>query len=207
MQPEDLQKEVFMSSINKSVTVRSQVTGSTMWPELLVIMLLPCMLSADSIDKTKPASIPTEIVAAWKDQDGVSGSSYTTAINNIVEALKDMDKDEYAELVEAELAKGSNESTYLTACHYRRVAFLEDYEDDIKRLVYAKHHNLGGMIVGVQEGFRAGFNTCEKWKPGAGLYYLDFTDYYPKPKPLIEDKSGVIRDPCVSLDGKKVAFA
>lgn len=73
MQPEDLQKEVFMSSINKSVTVRSQVTGSTMWPELLVIMLLPCMLSADSIDKTKPASIPTEIVAAWKDQDGVSG--------------------------------------------------------------------------------------------------------------------------------------
>lgn len=207
MQPEDLQKEVFMSSINKSVTVRSQVTGSTMWPELLVIMLLPCMLSADLIDKTKPASIPTEIVAAWKDQDGVSGSSYTTAINNIVEALKDMDKDEYAELVEAELAKGSNESTYLTACHYRRVAFLEDYEDDIKRLVYAKHHNLGGMIVGVQEGFRAGFNMCEKWKAGAGLYYLDFIDYYPKPQTLIEDKSGVIRDPCVSLDGKKIAFA
>lgn len=195
-----------MISINKPVTARSPVTGFNLWQVItLITMLMPGLLSAaDLIDKTKPASIPSEVVAAWKEQDKVSGSNYSTAINNIIAKLKELDKDEYAELVEAE---GSNENAYLTACHWRRVAFLEDYEEEIKKLVYAKHHNLGGLIVGVQEGFNAGFNKCEKWKPGAGLYYLDFTDYYPKPKPLIEDKNGVIRDPCVSLDGKKVAFA
>jgi hypothetical protein len=33
------------------------------------------------------------------------------------------------------------------------------------------------------------------------------TDYYPKPEPLLEDSEGVIKDPCVSFDGKKVVFA
>jgi hypothetical protein len=74
-------------------------------------------------------------------------------------------------------------------------------------MVYAKHHNLGSLIVGCQEGFTGGMSYDEKWKPGAGIYYLEFDNYYPQPKPIIEDSKGVIRDPCVSLDGKKLAFA
>lgn len=197
-----------MFSINKPVASRSSATGFNLWSVITLITLLPGLLSAaDLIDKAKPASIPEEIIASWKEQDKVSGSNYTTAINGIIEKLKELDKDEYVEFVEAELAKAANENAYLTACHWRRVAFLEDYEKEIKKLVYAKHHNLGSLIVGCQEGFSIASNIDEKWKPGSGLYYLDFTNYYPQPKPLIEDKSGVIRDPCVSLDGKKIAFA
>lgn len=195
-----------MFFINRPVTARSPVTGFFI-SVIAITMFLPGLLSAaDLIDKTKPASIPSEIIDAWKEQDKVSGSNYTTAINNIIEKLKEMDKDEYAELVKSELAKSANENTYLTACHWRRVAFLEDYEEDIKKLVYAKHHNIGDIIVGCQEGFGM-WNRDAQWSPGAGIYYLEFKDYYPSPKALIEDPSGVIRDPCVSLDAKKVAFA
>jgi len=196
-----------MFSINKPVAYRPPLSGFNLWSVITLITLLPGLLSAaDLIDKTKPASIPDEIVADWKGQDKVSGSNYTTAINGIIEKLKELGKNEYAELVESILAKGANEDAYLTACHWRRVAFLEDYEDEIKKLVFAKHHNIGDIIVGCQEGFSM-WNRDAQWSPGAGIYYLEFKDYYPSPKVLIEDQSGVIRDPCVSLDGKKVAFA
>lgn len=187
------------------VTARSPVIRYRIWLVVIFLfMVFPFLLSAaDLIDKTMPATIPAEIVSAWKDQDNVSGSSYTTAINDIIKTLKA----DYKTIVEAELDKGATEKAYLTACHYRRVAFLEDYAEYIKKMVYAKHHNIGSLIVGCQEGFSNGFNRDEKWKAGAALYYLDFTNYYPQPKLLIEDKSGIIRDPCVSLDGKKVAFA
>lgn len=194
-----------MITTDRPVTARPPVTRYNNWfvALLITIMSSGLLFAQGLIDKKMPATIPSEIVAAWKDQDKVSGSNYTTAINKIIESLKS----EYKTIVQAELDKGATEKAYLTACHYRRVAFLEDYEEEIKKLVYAKHHNLGGLIVGVQEGFSAGFNRDEKWKPGAGLYYLEFNDYYPQPKALIEDKDGVIRDPCVSLDGKKIAFA
>ena len=77
-----------MFFINRPVTARSPVTGFFI-SVIAITMFLPGLLSAaDLIDKTKPASIPSEIIDAWKEQDKVSGSNYTTAINNIIENLR-----------------------------------------------------------------------------------------------------------------------
>lgn len=190
------------------VTTRSPVTRHLICVVTVIIMMLPGLLSAQNlIDEKMPASIPEQIIADWKDQDNASSSNYKSVIEGIIQTLNE----EYKSIVQAELDKGANENAYLVACHYRRISKLKLYDADIQKLIYAKHHNLGGIIVGCQEGFSSGSfmdpNKDEKWKAGAGLYYLEFKDYYPQPKALLEDKTGVIRDPCVSLDGKKVAFA
>jgi hypothetical protein len=109
-----------MISTKRPVTARSQVTGFNVWSVIAIVLLPGILFAADLIDKTKPASIPSEIVAAWKEQDKVSGSNYSTAINNIIDKLKELGKNEYADLVKSEASKG-DENAYLTACHYRRL--------------------------------------------------------------------------------------
>jgi hypothetical protein len=37
-----------------------------------------------AIDETRPDTIPAEIIADWKDQDNVSGTDYSSAIDTIV---------------------------------------------------------------------------------------------------------------------------
>jgi hypothetical protein len=144
-----------------------------------------------------PASIPDEIVADWKKQDSVTGSDYAYTINKIQSLLPV----EYA----SKITISSSEADYLTACHWRRVAKMKPYLKDVKKILYAKHYNIGGSAVGFHSGLSNDRGT--NWAVGSGLYILKITDYYPKPEPLLEDEEGVIKDPCVSFDGTKVVFA
>jgi hypothetical protein len=83
---------------------------------------------------------------------------------------------------------------------------MKPYLGDVKKILYAKHCNMGGSIV----GFLSGLSTDRdrnNWAVGSGLYILTLDSYYPKPEVLLEDAKGVIKDPCVSFDGKKVVFA
>jgi hypothetical protein len=148
-------------------------------------------------NETMPASIPDEIVADWKKQDGVSGSDYAAAIKKIKAALPE----EYA----SKVTGTSSQTDYLNACHMRRVAKMKPYLKDVKKIVYAKHHNLGGSIVGFLS--ELGSDRGTNWSAGSGLYIISMDNYYPKPEVLLEDETGVIKDPNVSYDGTKVVFA
>jgi hypothetical protein len=162
---------------------------------LLALFLSPVALFSQPSD-TMPASIPDEIIADWKKQDGVS-SDYSAAIKKIKTALSE----QYA----SKITGTSSQADYLTACHWRRVAKLKPYMSDVKKVLYAKHFNMGGAIVGFLSGIPGDLGS--NWAVGSGLYILNMNNYYPKPEVLLEDASGVIKDPCPSFDGTKVVFA
>ena len=105
--------------------------------------------------------------------------------------------------------------------HEKRVARLKPLMDQIKKIIYTVHFNQGGAIYGYTEDLNsdgsgniggsfpgiAGMSKSSKYKGGSSMKMLEFDNYYPTPKTLLEDTKGVIRDPCVSFDGTKVVFA
>ena len=165
---------------------------------------------SDTINAAQPSDIPVEIINDWKEQDG---SDFEAAIMNIRESLPD----EYAGKI-----SGAGEAGYISACHWRRVSRLQPLSDKIRELVYARHHNLGGTSIGYIEDIMSdGVSGIGDWGiPASGrsteypvgptnsaLLKLTFTDYYPTPEVIIEDTTGVIRDPCPSFDGSRIVFA
>ncbi|MBN1576818.1 MAG: hypothetical protein JW913_09715 [Chitinispirillaceae bacterium] len=166
----------------------------TRFSVVLAVLLMPLVLHAQQPDESMPASIPAAIIANWEAQDG---TDYTAAITKIKAALPA----EYA----AKITGTSSREDYLTACHWRRVVKMKPYMGDMKKVLYAKHFNFGGPLVGFLEGI--GMARGNEWAVGSGLYILNMNTYYPTPEVLIEDAKGVIKDPCVSFDGKKVIFA
>ncbi len=155
-----------------------------------------------AIDETMPAAIPDSIVADWKDQDRV-GTSYYGAINSIVEALPA----QYAEKYTAGATGLSEEKRYLLACHFRRVCRIKKHEADIGSIMFARHHNFGGIVVGYHDNSDPQ-NT--DWPSGGGkgaLCLLNMENYYSEFKEILTRSDAVVRDPCISFDGKKVLFA
>jgi len=146
----------------------------------------------------RPAAIPPEVIADWKlqDNDNAAGLGKTAA---------------------------TSEDAYLTAAHLRRVARLEAVAPKVQKVLYAKHFDLGGEIIGFVEDLRgdgytspvqgAKFNFAamsrgSAYKGGSALMVVELVDgAYGTPIALLSDNTGVIRDPCLSYDGTKVAFA
>jgi hypothetical protein len=167
-----------------------------------------------AIDTTMPSTIPETIVADWELQDSVAQIGYAQAIAKIIAKLPS----EYAAKVES----GSTKEAYTKACHMRRIARLLPYSDQIKKIIYARHYDLGGTQLGYIEDLKsddyvspcvdATFNLPamsigKNYKAGSALLLLDLANFYPSATTLLADEAGVIRDPCVSYDASKIAFA
>jgi hypothetical protein len=164
------------------------------------------------IDTAMPPSIPAEIIADWKIKDNVA-TDYSAAIADIKSGLPA----NYASKIDT----GSTEDLYIKACHFRRVARIQPFSEQIKKLLCSRHYNIGGGAIGFLEDLNAdsvpsvggrfpgvpAVSKGDQYKAGAALLMINFDTYYPLPATLLEDTTGVIRDPCVSFDGKRVAFA
>jgi hypothetical protein len=155
-----------------------------------------------TIDETMPDNIPAEVIADWKDQDKVFGTDYAGAINAIVNKLPL----EYADKYNAKKAGFSGEKLYLLACHYRRVSRMKKHEADLKHVMFARHHNFGGTLIGIHDNSDAG-NTDKLWVAKGALCVLNMENYYSPSTELLKRDSACVRDPCISFDGKKVLFA
>jgi len=76
---------------------------------------------------------------------------------------------------------------------------------EIKKMMCARHYDFGGILVGYHDNSD---KSNSDWKSGGGaLCTLTFDTYYPTLKDFIAKSSEVVRDPCISLDAKKVVFA
>ncbi len=164
----------------------------------------------DAIDETPPSSYPSEVVSDWKAQDGTNYESLITSIKN---SLKDKSL--------AAKITGSGEQGYLNACHWRRVDRLKPYTKWIKKMVYARHHNIGGAIIGYTEDLNGDGRGFGPWgmttgmssdyrsgnSGGTAIHMLEFTNYYPKPTTVVDGGRGCVRDPCPTYDGNKLVFA
>ena len=74
------------------------------------------------------------------------------------------------------------------------------------RIVFAKHYNLGGSHYAYTEG-QSDAQSERTFVPGAALCLLEFDGRAVQVRTLIDDAQGVIRDPDVSWDGRRILFS
>lgn len=97
---------------------------------------------------------------------------------------------------------------YLDACHERRVARLTPHLDDLRRVVFTKHHDIGGQHYAYTEDISdSPYNDNNPFPPSGQLCLLEMDGVYGRVRTLLDEPHGLIRDPAVSYDGKRILFA
>jgi len=95
---------------------------------------------------------------------------------------------------------------YIRACQLRRTARLETLTKLCPAFVFTKHANLGGSHYAYTEA-QSDAQAERHFNPGSALCLLEMQPNGPRVRTLLEDPRGMIRDPDVSYDGRRVLFA
>lgn len=95
---------------------------------------------------------------------------------------------------------------YVRACERRRAARLKPLLNKCKKIVFTKHFNMGGSHYAYTEA-QSDAQHERNFTPGSALCLLEMESCYGKVRTLINSPDGVIRDPDVSYDGKRILFA
>jgi hypothetical protein len=95
---------------------------------------------------------------------------------------------------------------YIEACEQRRRIRLEPVLKKAGRIIFTKHYNIGGSHYAYTEGQSDAQNE-RHFVPGSALCVLEMEGVRGRVRTLLEDRNGVIRDPDVSFDGRRVLFA
>jgi len=115
---------------------------------------------------------------------------------------------EMAKLVDGNVPGNDNrwKALYMKACQARRAKRLAPLLAKYPRIVFTKHYDLGGSHYAYTEGQSDAQNE-RTFKPGSALCLLQADSGLGKTRVLAQDATGVIRDPDVSYDGKRILFA
>ena len=95
---------------------------------------------------------------------------------------------------------------YVRSCEARRSARLRAMALKCPALVFTKHANLGGSHYAYTEA-QSDAQAERHFNPGSALCLLEMRGGEPHVRTLLEDPDGMIRDPDVSYDGRRVLFA
>ena len=95
---------------------------------------------------------------------------------------------------------------YVDACEMRRAIRLRPLLEKCGKIVFTKHFNMGGSHYAYTEA-QSDAQHERNFVPGSALCLLEFEGNYGKVRTLIDDPEGVIRDPDVSFDGRRILFA
>ena len=95
---------------------------------------------------------------------------------------------------------------YFKACEARRAIRLRLLLEKAPQMVFTKHYNMGGSHYAYTEG-QSDAQSERHFEPGSALCLLTCKGGLSDVETLLEDKKGVIRDPDVSYDGKRVLFS
>ncbi|MDP6636885.1 MAG: hypothetical protein QGG42_18450 [Phycisphaerae bacterium] len=95
---------------------------------------------------------------------------------------------------------------YISACAARRAARLKSLNATTRRIVFTKHYNMGASHYAYTEGL-SDAQAERHFIPGTALCVLEIDGTQTKVTTLIDDSNGVIRDPDVSYDGKRILFS
>ena len=140
-----------------------------------------------------------------------SATIETAMVTRVLDELGDGGKAMRGELAALTAAKapGSDprwRALYLKACDARRALRLKPLLAKWKRIVFTKHYNLGGSHYAYTEG-QSDAQAERHFHPGTALCVLEMDGGKAVVRTLIQDAKGVIRDPDVSYDGKRILFA
>jgi hypothetical protein len=95
---------------------------------------------------------------------------------------------------------------YAAACQERRRVRLRRLIEKYPRIVFTKHYNLGGSHYAYTEG-QSDAQAERHFHPGSALCLLELEAGGARVRTLVDDPKGVIRDPDVSYDGRRIVFA
>jgi len=146
--------------------------------------------------------------SGWLDAKGVSLEK--RMIEKVLEELGSRGDRFGAELRRLEAAGRPGDprwlELYAEACEARRAKRLAPMLEKWQRIVFTKHHNLGGSHYAYTEAV-SDSNRERNFRPNTELCIIDMEGTKAKVRTLIKDAQGVIRDPDVSYDGKRILFA
>lgn len=187
-------------------------------------LFLGVMLSAGGMpcpaEEPAAEAIKARIAADWMIQDsgtdpskcftdgsgnGLETKMMTTVLNEVAAPPL---KAEFDALAGAKTpgADPRWRALYLKACEARRAARLKSLLAKTTQMVFTKHFNMGGSHYAYTEAL-SDAQAERNFKPGAALCVLTMDGIYGAVVNLIEDKNGVIRDPDLSYDAKRLLFA
>ena len=95
---------------------------------------------------------------------------------------------------------------YVDACRLRRAKRLQQLAAKARQIVFTKHYTLGGSHYAYTEG-QSDAQAERHFTPRSALCLLEIDGGQVKVRTLLDDPKGVIRDPDVSHDGRRVVFA
>jgi hypothetical protein len=95
---------------------------------------------------------------------------------------------------------------YTEACMTRRAKRLAALRGHCGKIVFTRHYEMGGSHYAYTEGL-SDAQRERNFRPVSALCLLDVTGDVPTVETLIDAPKGVIRDPDVSYDGKRILFA
>ena len=95
---------------------------------------------------------------------------------------------------------------YVMACEKRRAIRLKPLLEKCNKIVFTKHFNMGGSHYAYTEA-QSDAQHERNFVPGSALCLLEMKNNRGSVRTLINDPEGVIRDPDVSFDGKRILFA
>ncbi len=153
------------------------------------------------------------VEADWALQDSLLADGLVQ-IDSIAKPLDELGDEaadlrvEYDSLISGNVAPADERwvALYHRACERRREKRLNPYLDQIGRVVFTKHDNMGGSHYAYTEG-QSDAQAERNFDPGSALCILEMAGLYANVATLIDDKTGVIRDPDVSWDGQRILFA
>lgn len=95
---------------------------------------------------------------------------------------------------------------YVEACRRRRQERLRPLLAVAPRIIFTKHYTLGGSHYAYTEG-QSDAQAERHFLPGSALCLLELNATGARVETLLEDPGGVIRDPDVSYDGRRMLFS
>ncbi|MCP4784161.1 MAG: hypothetical protein GY903_25555 [Fuerstiella sp.] len=97
---------------------------------------------------------------------------------------------------------------YLDACEARRGIRLAPHLDKLRRVVFTKHHDIGGQHYAYTEDVSdSPYNDNNPFPSSGKLCLIEMDGIYGHVRTLLDEPLGLIRDPAVSYDGQRILFA
>ncbi|QNN24385.1 hypothetical protein HED60_19605 [Planctomycetales bacterium ZRK34] len=177
--------------------------------------LLMVLMIGVGVTRSETMPVNTQsIYNDWAEQDGLYddvGALRPEAVIKPIEAIGESGKDlrtRYDQLLASQTPADDARwiELYREAAMRRRVARLAPWRDVMRRVVFTKHYNLGGSHYAYTEG-QSDAQKESNFHPGSALCVFEFDGEFGRIDTLLADSAGVIRDPEVSYDGRRILFA
>jgi len=95
---------------------------------------------------------------------------------------------------------------YITLCEHRRAMRLRTLRATYPQIVFFKYIEQGNAPRGPMSLSR-GPHKGKPFEPGSSICLLDLSDLYGRVVTLLHDANGMLRDPDVSYDGRRILFS